>query len=62
MLLERGHELYYEGCRRTDQIRFGTFNDPVDQRSSKSAAFRVVYPIPQRAVDTNPNLAQNKGY
>lgn len=62
ILLERGHELYYEGWRRNDQIRFGTFLDPVDQRSTKSPAFRVLFPIPQRAVDTNPNLKQNLGY
>lgn len=62
LLAERGRELYYEGWRRNDQIRFGTFNDPVDQRATKSAATRTLYPIPQRAVDTNPNLKQNPGY
>ncbi|MBC7757782.1 MAG: RagB/SusD family nutrient uptake outer membrane protein [Phormidesmis sp. FL-bin-119] len=62
LLAERGRELYYEGWRRNDQVRFGTFNDPVDQRSTKSPASRTVYPIPQRAVDTNPNLKQNPGY
>ncbi|MCO5946406.1 MULTISPECIES: RagB/SusD family nutrient uptake outer membrane protein [Mucilaginibacter] len=62
MLAERGRELYWEGWRRNDQIRFGKFNDPVDQRPTKSAAFRTVYPIPQRAVDSNPNLKQNTGY
>lgn len=62
LLAERGRELYYEGWRRNDQIRFGTFNDPVDQRPIKSAATRTLYPIPQRAVDTNPNLKQNPGY
>jgi hypothetical protein len=62
MLAERGRELYWEGWRRNDQIRFGKFNDPVDQRPAKSAAFRTVYPIPQRAVDSNPNLKQNTGY
>jgi hypothetical protein len=32
MLAERGRELYYEGWRRNDLIRFEKFNDPVDQR------------------------------
>lgn len=62
LLAERGRELYYEGWRRNDMIRFGKFNDPVDQRATKSAGTKVVFPIPQRAVDTNPNLKQNPGY
>ena len=62
MLAERGRELYWEGWRRNDQIRFGKFNDPVDQRPGTSDKTRTIYPIPQRAVDTNPNLKQNPGY
>ncbi|WP_158826756.1 RagB/SusD family nutrient uptake outer membrane protein [Mucilaginibacter lacusdianchii] len=62
LLAERGRELYWESWRRNDLIRFGKFNDPVDQRETKSAGYRVVYPIPQRAVDSNPNLKQNFGY
>ncbi|MGY4536724.1 hypothetical protein ACVW0P_001138 [Mucilaginibacter sp. UYNi724] len=62
MLAERGRELYWEGWRRNDQIRFGKFNDPVDQRPTASDKTRTIYPIPQRAVDTNPNLKQNAGY
>ena len=62
LLAERGRELYWEGWRRNDQIRFGTFNNPVDQRSNKSDVSRNLFPIPQRAVDTNPNLKQNPGY
>ena len=62
ILAERGRELYYEGWRRNDQIRFGTFNEPVDQRATKTDLSKTLYPIPQRAVDTNPNLVQNPGY
>lgn len=62
LLTERGRELYWEGWRRNDQIRFGTFNDPVDQRANKSDPSKTLFPIPQRAVDTNPNLKQNAGY
>ena len=62
MLAERGRELYWEGWRRNDMIRFGVFNDPVDQRKSKSDGSKSIFPIPQRAVDTNPNLKQNPGY
>ncbi|MES2062650.1 MAG: RagB/SusD family nutrient uptake outer membrane protein [Bacteroidota bacterium] len=62
MLAERGRELYWEGWRRNDLIRFGKFNDPVDQRPAQTDKTRTLYPIPQRAVDTNPNLKQNPGY
>ncbi|TSD66073.1 RagB/SusD family nutrient uptake outer membrane protein [Inquilinus sp. KBS0705] len=62
LLAERGRELYWEGWRRNDQIRFEKFNDPVDQRPNASDKTRTLYPIPQRAVDTNPNLKQNPGY
>ena len=62
MLAERGRELYWEGWRRNDMILFGVFNDPDDQRRSKSEGSKSLFPIPQRAVDTNPNLKQNPGY
>ncbi|HEX8021800.1 RagB/SusD family nutrient uptake outer membrane protein [Mucilaginibacter sp.] len=62
MLAERGFELYYEGWRRNDLVRFEKFNDPVDQRPNKSDKTRTIYPIPARAVDSNPNLKQNTGY
>ena len=63
ILKERGFEFYWEGSRRTDQIRFGTFLDPVDQRASKSPATAVLFPFPQQAIDSNPNLQpQNPGY
>ena len=63
MLAERGRELYWEGWRRSDQIRFGTFLNPVDQRATKSPNTAVLFPFPQQAIDSNPNLApQNPGY
>lgn len=62
LLAERGRELYWEGWRRNDQIRFGKFLDPVQERSTRSPETRVVFPIPQQAIDTNPNLTQNVGY
>lgn len=62
MLAERAHELYWEGWRRNDLIRFGKFNDPVVNRSAKSDGYRVLYPIPQKEIEVNPKLTQNKGY
>lgn len=62
LLAERGHELYWEGWRRNDQVRFGKFNAPVVNRTAASPAFRVVYPIPQKEIEINPALTQNEGY
>ncbi len=62
VLAERGRELYLEAWRRNDRIRFGVFNDPVNERPTKSAGYRVVLPIPTVALSSNPNLKQNFGY
>ena len=60
-LAERGRELYWEGWRRNDQIRFGTFTNAWTGKQA-SDDYRVVFPIPQKALDTNPNFTQNAGY
>jgi len=62
VLDERGRELYWEGLRRSDLIRFGKFNDPWSEKGSNADPFRVLFSIPQLAIDSNPNLKQNKGY
>jgi starch-binding outer membrane protein, SusD/RagB family len=62
LLAERGRELYLEGWRRNDLIRFGVFNAPTQGRPSSSDAFKVVFPIPTIALSSNPNLKQNPGY
>lgn len=61
MLDERGRELYWEGIRRIDQVRFGTWSGTW-QNKTNTDAYRVVFPIPQQALDSNPNLRQNDGY
>jgi len=62
VLDERGVELYWEGLRRIDLIRFGKFNEPWSEKGSNADAYRVLFSIPQLAIDSNPNLKQNKGY
>jgi len=62
LLAERGRELYIEGWRRNDMIRFGVFNSPVQERPNRSEGFKVVYPIPTISLSSNPNLKQNFGY
>ena len=61
LLDERGRELYAEGVRRQDQIRFGKFTEAWDLKDV-SEDFRTVYPIPSTALLSNPNLVQNPGY
>lgn len=62
LLAERGYELYLEGWRRSDLVRFEKFNTPVEEREQASEGYRVVYPIPNIALSSNPNLVQNFGY
>lgn len=59
---ERGRELFYEGWRRNDLIRFDRYNDPTVFRPQKSEAYRKLFPIPKDQIDANPNLKQNPGY
>src|SRR6478609_1581867 len=62
LLDERGRELYLEAVRRNDLIRFGKFNDPVVERPLASEPARCLFPIPNVALSSNPNLKQNSGY
>jgi starch-binding outer membrane protein, SusD/RagB family len=62
LLAERGREMYLEAVRRMDLIRYGKFNAPVLERPSASAGTRVVFPIPNVALSSNPKLKQNAGY
>lgn len=62
LLAERSRELYLEGHRRTDMVRFGVFNAPVIERPNASDGYKCVYPIPTNSLASNPNLKQNFGY
>jgi starch-binding outer membrane protein, SusD/RagB family len=61
LLEERGRELYWEGWRRQDLIRFGKFLGAW-QEKKVSEPKRLLYPIPSRSLAANPNLVQNPGY
>ncbi len=61
LLDERGRELYWEGHRRQDLIRFGRFLDAYAEKPA-SGTERLLFPIPANALATNPNLTQNPGY
>jgi hypothetical protein len=70
ILDERGRELYWEGHRRTDLIRFGQFTNgsyvwPWKGNVAAGVATDPhlnLYPIPSTDLGANPTLKQNKGY
>ncbi len=70
LLDERGRELYWEGHRRTDLIRFGQFTNGTYvwqwkggvKNGIQTSAHRNLYPIPVNDLNANPNLRQNPGY
>ena len=65
ILEERLLELVWEGWRRQDLIRFGKFTEAYDLRTplqDESSGYTTVFPIPQKCIDLNKELEQNKGY
>ena len=62
LLAERARELFAEGHRRSDMIRFGTFLDARWEKPEISADYATLWPIPQAQIDANSNLIQNPGY
>lgn len=72
---ERGHELYQEMVRRQDLIRYEFAHGGTDMDEpyaptwtgpwlfkDESEDFRVLFPIPEGQLSTNPNLQKNPGY
>ena len=70
ILDERCRELYWEGTRRTDLIRFGLFTSPAYVWTFKGGVLSGtgvnnrynVFPIPVTDLSVNGNLKQNEGY
>ena len=70
VLDERSRELYWEGQRRTDLVRYGYFTSgnylwPFKANvpgGSSTDEFRNIFPIPSSSISVNPNLVQNPGY
>ena len=70
ILDERARELYWEGFRRTDLVRYGKFTTATylwpfkgGVANGKSVEdFRNIYPIPTDDITANPTLKQNPGY
>ncbi len=62
LLAERGRELYMEFWRRNDLIRFGKFTAQWQLKEVFGNTNVNLFPIPQTALLSNPNLVQNPGY
>jgi hypothetical protein len=69
ILDERSRELYWEGVRRTDLIRFGQFTENGTwawkgnvQEGRTTSPHLNLYPIPAEELLANDNLEQNQGY
>ncbi|RZK29044.1 MAG: RagB/SusD family nutrient uptake outer membrane protein, partial [Hymenobacter sp.] len=69
ILNERGRELYWEGHRRTDLIRFGKYATGYNWAFKGGVptgrdieTYRTIFPIPNTDRVVNPNLPQNPGY
>ena len=55
LLAERGREMFLEGHRRQDLIRFGEFGKAWWEKPVSDAS-RELFPIPKWAIDANANL------
>ncbi|MGH7651114.1 MAG: RagB/SusD family nutrient uptake outer membrane protein [Gemmatimonadaceae bacterium] len=68
ILQERLLELMTEGKRRQDLIRHGTYTDPwccaplYGYKPGPVPPYKILMPIPQAQLETNPLLKQNPGY
>lgn len=62
LLDERGFEMYWEGVRRLDQVRFGTYLSSYSEKEYESDPRVFLFPIPLEQIAANPNLVQNAGY
>ncbi|MEQ8239756.1 MAG: RagB/SusD family nutrient uptake outer membrane protein [Cyclobacteriaceae bacterium] len=62
ILRERGLELYWEGHRRTDLIRFDRFTKGTWFAKQVSPDHYSIFPIPTKALAANSSLTQNTGY
>ncbi|UMB61829.1 RagB/SusD family nutrient uptake outer membrane protein [Lutibacter sp. A80] len=70
VLDERSRELYWEGQRRTDLVRYNYFTTdsylwPFKGNEAVGisvGSHRNLFPLPVNVLSTNPNLTQNQGY
>lgn len=65
ILAERQLELAWEGWRRQDLIRFGQFTRSYNSRPqlpNEESGYTIVFPIPEKIRQMNPEWEQHPGY
>lgn len=65
VLTERGHELWFEGVRRSDLIRYGRYVEYSRKykKSPTAQDYMTLMPLPQSVIDESKGkIAQNPGY
>lgn len=69
LLLERAHEFYYEGCRRQDLVRDGSYVKTMTQKCADYGQVSIVnenyhrFPLPEPAIIAGQGIIeQNPGY
>ncbi|MCJ7717977.1 MAG: RagB/SusD family nutrient uptake outer membrane protein, partial [Anaerolineales bacterium] len=61
LLAERGRELYQEGWRRNDLIRYGKYLEAWQEKPVSDPTY-LLFPFPSAQIVANPDLQQNPGY
>ncbi len=61
LLAERARELYQEGWRRNDLIRYGKFLQAWSEKPASDPR-NLLWPFPSAQLVANPGLVQNPGY
>lgn len=65
LLTERGHELWFEGVRRSDLIRYGRYIEYARKykKSPTAQEYMNLMPLPQSVIDESKGkIIQNSGY
>lgn len=63
LLAERGRELYWEGWRREDLIRFGKYIETGRKRGFPAKDYMTLFPIPPRVIIESGGVVKNNpGY
>ena len=69
LLIERAHEFYFEGCRRQDLIRDGSYVATMKQKCTDYGQVSIInenyhrFPIPESAIIAGQGIIkQNPGY
>ena len=65
VLTERGHELWFEGVRRSDLIRYGRYIEYARKYKQSPTAqdYMTLMPLPQSVIDESKGkIIQNPGY